>query len=88
LNLPDQRDEKAAQAAVEALKTPLQVLDDTLTGRDYLLGKSFTIADLNAAAVLSWAAMMRLDLSGMPTAQAWFQKCLGREANQKVRTLK
>jgi glutathione S-transferase len=88
LNPPDQRDEKAAQAAVDALKTPLKVLDETLKNKDYLLGKSFTIADLNAAAVLSWAAMMRLDLSGTPTSQAWLQKCLGREANQKVRTLK
>ena len=87
-NPPEQRDEKTARAAVDALKTPLKVLDETLKGNDYLLGKSFTIADLNAAAVLSWAAMMRLDLSGTPTSQAWFQKCLGREANQKVRTLK
>jgi glutathione S-transferase len=87
--LPEgQRDEKAAQAAVEALKGPLKVLDESLKGREFLLGSTFTIADLNAAAVLSWAAMMRLDLSATPTAQAWFQKCLGRPANQKVRTLK
>src|SRR5215469_4371818 len=85
---PEQRDEKAAQAAVEALKTPLKVLEESLTGREYLLGDTFTIADLNAAAVLSWAAMLRLDMSATPTAQAWFQKCLGRPANQKVRTLK
>ena len=84
----DQRDEKAAQKAVDALKAPLKVLDDSLKGRDYLLGNTFTIADLNAAAVLSWAPMMRLDLSATPTAQAWLQKCLGREANAKVRTLK
>jgi glutathione S-transferase len=84
----DQRDEKAAQKAVDALKAPLKVLDDSLKGREYLLGNTFTIADLNAAAVLSWAPMMRLDLSATPTAQAWLQKCLGREANAKVRTLK
>jgi glutathione S-transferase len=84
----EQRNEKAAQAAVEALKNPLKVLEETLQGREYLLGSTFTIADLNAAAVLSWAAMLRLDLSATPAAQAWFQKCLGRPANQKVRTLK
>lgn len=88
LNPPDQRDEKAAQAAVEALKAPLRALDESLRGKDYLLGKNFTIADLNVAAVLSWAPMMRLDLSATPAAQAWLQKCLGREANQKVRTMK
>jgi glutathione S-transferase len=84
----DQRDEKAAQKAVDALKAPLKVIDDTLKGREYLLGNTFTIADLNAASVLSWAAMMRLDLSATPAAQAWLQKCLGREANVKVRGMK
>jgi glutathione S-transferase len=88
LNPPEQRDEKAAQAAVEALKAPLNALETSLKGRDYLLGKNFTIADLNVAAVMSWAPMMRLDLSATPTVQAWLQKCLAREANQKARTLK
>jgi glutathione S-transferase len=84
----DQRDEKAAQKAVDALKAPLKVLDDALQGREYLLGNTFTIADLNPASVLAWAPMMRLDMSATPTAQAWLQKCLGREANAKVRGMK
>jgi glutathione S-transferase len=84
----DQRDEKAAQKAADAIKAPLKVLDDALQGKEYLLGNTFTIADLNAASVLAWAPMMRLDLSATPTAQAWLQKCLGREANAKVRTMK
>ena len=87
MNPPEQRDEKAAQAAVEALKAPLNVLEQSLKGKEYLLGKNFTIADLNVAAVMSWAPMMRLDFSSTPTAQAWLQKCLGREANKKVRGL-
>ncbi|HLI80611.1 MAG TPA: glutathione S-transferase family protein [Candidatus Binataceae bacterium] len=84
----DQRDEKAATKAADALKAPLKVLDDALKGREYLLGNTFTIADLNVASVLSWAAMMRLDMSATPTAAAWLQKCLGREANARVRQLK
>ncbi|MDO8432743.1 MAG: glutathione S-transferase family protein [Candidatus Binatus sp.] len=87
MNPPDKRDENAALAAVEALKAPFKVLDQSLQGREYLLGNSFTIADLNVASVLSWAAMIRLDQSATPTAQAWLQKCLGREANAKVRKL-
>ncbi len=84
----EQRDEKAAQKAADALKAPLKVLDDALKSSEYLLGNTFTIADLNAASVLSWAAMMRLDLSATPKAAAWLQKCLGREANAKVRAMK
>jgi glutathione S-transferase len=83
----DQRDEKVAQQAVEKLKAPLKVVDDHLKGRDYLLGKDFTIADLNLAAVLSFALLVKLDMSATPVAQAWLQKCLGREANQRVRKL-
>ena len=88
MNPPEQRDEKAAQAAVEALKAPLNALEESLKGKEYLLGKNFTIADLNVAAVMSWAPMMRLDFSSTPNVQAWLQKCLGREANKKVRGLK
>jgi glutathione S-transferase len=87
LNPPDKRDEAAASAAVEAFKGPMKVLDQALQGHEYLLGNSFTVADLNVASVMSWAAMMRLDLSATPAAQAWMQKCLGREANTKVRKL-
>jgi glutathione S-transferase len=85
---PENRDEKAAQAAVEALKAPLNALEGSLKGKEYLLGKNFTIADLNVAAVMSWIPMMKLDLSSTPTVAAWLQKCLGREANKKVRGLK
>jgi glutathione S-transferase len=88
LNPPDQRDEKAAQAAVEALKAPMNALEESLKGKEYLLGKNFTIADLNVAAVMSWIPMMKLDLSSWPNVSAWLQKCLGREANKKVRGLK
>lgn len=84
---PDQRDEKAVQKATDELKAPLKVLDDQLKGHDYILGKDFTIADLNVAAILSFALLVKLDMSATPTAQAWLQKCLGREANQRVRKL-
>jgi len=83
----DQKDEKAATQAVEALKGPLKVLDGSLKD-GHLLGGAFTIADLNVASVLSWAMMLRLDLSATPTAQAWLQKSVGREANTKVRAMK
>jgi glutathione S-transferase len=88
MNPPDQRDEKTAQAAVEALKAPMNALEESLKGKEYLLGKDFTIADLNVAAVMSWIPMMKLDLSSTPNVAAWLQKCLGRDANKKVRGLK
>ena len=84
----EQRDEQAAKKAQDALVAPLKVLDDHLKGRDYLLGKDFTIADLNAAGALMFAPLVRLDMSAVPVAKAWLDKCLGRPALQKARALK
>jgi glutathione S-transferase len=84
----DQRDEKVALAGIEKLKAPLKVLDDHLQKSDYLLGKEFTIADLNVASVLSIAQYIQLDLSRTSNAQKWLQKCLGRPANQKAVAMK
>ena len=79
----EQRDEKVMQRAIDALKAPLAVLEAALQGKDYLLGNSFTIADLNVASVLSWAIPAKLDMSATPTAQVWLQKCLSRDATKK-----
>lgn len=83
----DQRDEKAGQKAADALKGPLKVLDNQLTGREYLLGNDFTIGDLNVAAVLSYAGLGKIDFSATPNTDAWLKRCLGREANLRVRKL-
>ena len=83
----DQRDQKAIESATESLKAPLKVLDEHLKNQPYLLGNDFTIADLNVAAVLSFANLVKLDMSATPVAKAWFDKCLARDANKKVRSL-
>ncbi len=82
----EQRSERAAQNAMEALKAPLKVLNDHLNNRPYLLGQDFTIADLNVASVLMIAPMIQVDMSGIPAARAWLEKCLGRPAAQKARS--
>jgi glutathione S-transferase len=84
---PEQRNEQSAMQAVATLQGPLKVLDGALKGREYLLGKDFTIADLNLSGILSFAVLAKLDFTAAPTAQAWLQKCLGREAFKKARSL-
>jgi glutathione S-transferase len=85
---PEQRDAKADQAAVEALKAPLKVLDDHLKRSSFILGNDFTIADLNVASILSLAMMVKLEFPTAPTASAWLQKCLSRPASQKLHNMK
>ncbi len=83
--LPEkQRDAKKADDAAERFKKPLGVLDGALAGREYLLGRAFTVADLNVASVLCLAPIVGLELGGAPTAQAWLARCTERPAFARV----
>jgi len=66
------------RAALETLEKPLTYLNDHLANRDYLLGKEFTLADLNVASVMSWVFAAKLDLSNKPNAQQWLSRCMAR----------
>lgn len=79
--LPEaQRDaQKAADAETRAGK-PLRVLDAALADRPYLLGDTFSVADVNVAGVGSWIKLARLDMSALPHVAAWLERCLGRPA--------
>ena len=79
----EQRSDKAVAAATEALRAPLKVLDGALAGKQYLLGDDFTIADLNAASVLSQGMLLEPDLSATPAAQAWLGKCRSRPPTRR-----
>jgi glutathione S-transferase len=83
---PEQCDRQVIEAASEALRAPLKVLDDHLSGRDYILGDKFTIADLNVAGVLLGAPLVGYDMSPFPTVTKWFEKCVSRDAHQRNRT--
>jgi glutathione S-transferase len=78
----DERNAAVAEAAVLQLQAPLRVLDDALAGRDYLVGDSFSVADLNVAAVFSWALPARLDLDAFPNVKRWLLAGMSRPAAQ------
>lgn len=82
---PDKRKPEAVAEAEKALPKPLGVLNAALDGRDYLLGASFTVADLNLAAICSWAKPIKLDFAPYPRAGAWLDRCLGRPAYKAAR---
>jgi glutathione S-transferase len=76
----EQRDEAVATAAAARLAGPFGVLEGALRGREYLLGAAFGVADLNVAAVLSWALLAGLDLDRWPQLAAWLARCTERPA--------
>ena len=57
-------------------------------GRDYLLGSSFTVADLNLASILSWSRPIKFDFAPFPNAGAWLDRCLARPAYKAARAAK
>jgi glutathione S-transferase len=79
------RDASYAERDELLLKRPLAVLNDALAGRDYLVSDSFTVADLNVAAILVWGKMSRLNMTGHAEATRWFDACLARPAYGRVR---
>jgi glutathione S-transferase len=81
---PAERDAEACEAAEEELQAPLKVLDAALVPSGYLVGRSFSLADLNVAGVLSWAKPARLDLSAFPHVARWLDAALARPAAAKA----
>jgi glutathione S-transferase len=83
----DQRDPAKAEAATEKLSTPLGVLDKELSGKAFLLGDAFSIADLNVASVLMLGEFARVDMSKYAETSRWYAECTKRPACQKARSL-
>ena len=46
-------------------------LETALAGKDYVMGKQFTVADAYLFTMLSWAERLKFDLSAMPTLTAY-----------------
>jgi len=75
-----------AKQAEATLQPPLRVLDAQLAGRDYLLGPSFGVADLNVASVWVTARLAQLDLSAYSNVDAWLGRCTSRPALARAAT--
>ena len=82
---PDKRKPEAVAEAQNALPKPFAVLDGALKNRQYLLGNSFTVADLNLASICSWAKPIKFDFGPFPNVAAWLELCLTRPAYKAAR---
>lgn len=69
--------------AVAALRTPFAVLNDALAD-GYLVGKRFTVADVNVAEVVRYAQGAKELFDANPKAKAWYNACLARPAYRKM----
>jgi glutathione S-transferase len=82
----EKRDAAEAAKGAAALAQRLDVLEAHLAaGGPWLLGKGFTIADLNLAAVLYGSWFNGFDYARWPRTKAWLDACLNRPAALKAR---
>lgn len=87
VRLPEaERDTAKRDEALKVIAQPFKVLDAAVAKQAYLLGDSFTVADLNVAAIISRAIDM--DLSAVPNLKSWLTRCLGRPAARAALALK
>jgi glutathione S-transferase len=88
MTAPDKRKPDAVAEAQKTLPKPFGVLNNALQGRDYLLGSTFTVADLNLASIMSWSRPIKYDFAPFPNIAAWLDRCLSRPAYKAARATK
>ena len=59
-------------------------LDQQLAGKDYLMGKSFSVADAYLFVVLSWTKPLQIDLSRWPQLSAFLARVAARPKVQEA----
>ncbi|ALQ51018.1 glutathione S-transferase family protein [Nitrosomonas ureae] len=73
------------QVAEKKLTKPLEVLNNHLAGKDFLVAGKFTVADINMAGVLSFALGGEFDFSPYHHVARYLDAILSRSACKKAR---
>lgn len=76
----DKRNPKVIEGAGKGLQRPLKVLDAALADRQWLIGDSFSVADLNVAAVMNLMKMIQFSYAEHANVQRWADACYARPA--------
>lgn len=64
------------------IMSKFKLVDQALAGKDYLMGKSFSVVDGYLFTILTWAEKMKFDLSGLPNVTAYKARVAARPAVQ------
>ncbi len=84
-----ERSAAATAAALNALNAPLMVLEGKLKeGGGFLVGRRFTVADLNAISCLFYLRFAPQALADKPAIRAWYDKGMARPANRTAFALR
>jgi glutathione S-transferase len=70
--------------AKENLASRFDWLDKQLAGKDYLMGKQFTVADAYAFVLLNWTKFQSIDLAKWPNLTAFQARVAARPKVQEA----
>ncbi len=83
--LPEaEREPAAATRAAQALGPKFAVLDQHLASRKWLVADRFTVADINTAEVLRYAALATELFDRAPNVKRWLEACQSRPAYKEM----
>lgn len=74
--------EEVKQQQRDKLATRFDWIDQQLSGKDYLMGSTFTVADAYLFTVLNWARPTGIDLARWPAVQRFMAKVAARPSVQ------
>ena len=80
----DERNAKAGESARTEVLGLLGILEKTLEGRQYLVGETFSIADLHVSSWIDYVRMMGIEHTSFPNLSAWVTRCTSRPAYAKA----
>jgi len=83
----DKRDPRRVKYAESVVKRPLEVLEGILSEQSYILGDSFTIADLNVVGVLWVGKFGGYRYSDFPAVSKFFEACTSRPGFKRSQTV-
>lgn len=73
-----------ATQALEGLAQWMKILEAHLEGKDYMVGNTFTIADINVGSTVSTGRMFDYDYSAYPNVMRWMKTLSERPAYKQV----
>jgi glutathione S-transferase len=80
----EQRSAKAGEVAKQDLEKMLALLDHEVSGRPYLVGDRFSLADLAVCGFVPYLRFVQYDIASHAGIKAWSERCLSRPAAQRA----
>ncbi|RYE93974.1 MAG: glutathione S-transferase family protein [Myxococcales bacterium] len=78
----EQHNAKAGEAARAQVERLLGVLDQALTGVDYLVGNRYSLVDTHLASFVGYVQMVGVDLTRFTAIGAWLGRCQQRPSQR------